>query len=118
MISVVEGGDDLSFRSTQVVAPRESLSSIVEIVSRPLSESRRLCSSLPKIAMPALKIKAAAVHAAPVYMNKADTLKKVASFIENAERCVDYLVFPETFVPGYPVGGVSQVTIAHKVDIK
>ncbi|KIX00915.1 uncharacterized protein Z518_09980 [Rhinocladiella mackenziei CBS 650.93] len=48
------------------------------------------------------KIKAAAVHAAPVFMNKKATLDKVASFIEAAEGSIDYLVFPETFVPGYP----------------
>lgn len=48
-------------------------------------------------------IKAAAVHAAPVFMNKKATLEKVASFIEKAAGSVDLLVFPETFVPGYPV---------------
>lgn len=48
---------------------------------------------------------AAAVHSAPVFMDKAATLKKVVSIVENAKasKSVDFLVFPETFVPGYPV---------------
>ena len=48
----------------------------------------------------------AAAHAAPVFMNKAATIKKVISLIEQAAKDdVKLLVFPETFVPGYPVGG-------------
>jgi len=50
----------------------------------------------------ALKVRAAAVHAAPVFMDKMATLEKVADFIEKAEGSIDLLVFPETFVPGYP----------------
>ena len=53
------------------------------------------------------KITAAAVHAAPVFMDKKATLQKVATFIKEAEGKVDYLVFPETFVPGYPVSTTS-----------
>jgi nitrilase len=49
------------------------------------------------------KVTAAAVHAAPVYMDKEATLAKVAGFIKNSKGRVDYLVFPEAFVPGYPV---------------
>ena len=49
------------------------------------------------------KITAAAVHAAPVFMDKKATLDKVATFVKEAKGKVDYLVFPETFVPGYPV---------------
>jgi len=51
------------------------------------------------------KFKVAAAHAAPVFMNKAATIKKVVSLIEQAAKDdVKLLVFPETFVPGYPVG--------------
>ncbi len=50
------------------------------------------------------KFKAAAVHAAPVYMDKTATLQKVIRLIKQAgEEGIDLLVFPETFVPGYPV---------------
>ena len=55
------------------------------------------------------KIKAAAVHAAPVFMNKQATLEKVASFIQEAEGSIDFLVFPETFVPGYPVNDFGNL---------
>ena len=50
------------------------------------------------------KFKAAAVHAAPVYMNKKATLEKVVRLIKQAgQEAIKLLVFPETFVPGYPV---------------
>jgi predicted amidohydrolase len=50
------------------------------------------------------KFKVAAAHAAPVFMNKAATLQKVVRLIEQAgKQDVKVLVFPETFVPGYPV---------------
>ncbi|KAF7302841.1 CN hydrolase domain-containing protein [Mycena kentingensis (nom. inval.)] len=49
------------------------------------------------------KIKAAAVHAAPVYMNKSATTAKVIDLIQQAgQRDIQLLVFPETFIPGYP----------------
>lgn len=50
------------------------------------------------------KFKAAAVHAAPVYMNKQATLEKVGRLVKQAgQDGIKLLVFPETFVPGYPV---------------
>jgi predicted amidohydrolase len=52
-----------------------------------------------------MRFKAAAVHAAPVYMNKAATIRKTVNLIEQAAaKDIKLLVFPETFVPGYPVG--------------
>ncbi|MFE1406129.1 carbon-nitrogen hydrolase family protein [Streptomyces sp. NPDC058770] len=45
----------------------------------------------------------AAVHAAPVFMDTEATLDKVVGLVERAGReGIDLLVFPETFVPGYP----------------
>lgn len=50
------------------------------------------------------KFKVAAAHAAPVFMNKAATIRKTVALIEQAaENDVKLLVFPETFIPGYPV---------------
>lgn len=50
------------------------------------------------------KIKVAAAHAAPVFMNKEATTRKVIRLIEQAGKDkIDLLVFPETFIPGYPV---------------
>ncbi len=50
------------------------------------------------------KVVVAAVHAAPVFMNKAATTDKVIGLIEQAgKENIELLVFPETFIPGYPV---------------
>jgi len=50
------------------------------------------------------KFRVAAAHAAPVFMNKAATIKKTVQLIEEAAtNDVKLLVFPETFIPGYPV---------------
>jgi nitrilase len=49
------------------------------------------------------KVHAAAVHAAPIFMNKAATLAKVTQIIREAKKQnIELLAFPETFVPGYP----------------
>ncbi|CAH0026341.1 unnamed protein product [Clonostachys rhizophaga] len=49
------------------------------------------------------KVTVAAVHAAPVFMDKAATTEKVIKLIEQAGReNIELLVFPETFIPGYP----------------
>lgn len=56
------------------------------------------------------KLRVAAVHAAPVFMSKSGTIAKVIKFIEDAEGWLDFLVFPETFVPGYPVSLIPLPT--------
>ncbi|KAF7880319.1 uncharacterized protein EAF02_007165 [Botrytis sinoallii] len=49
------------------------------------------------------KVIAAAVHAAPVFMDKKGSIEKVLQLIkEGKEQEIELLVFPETFVPGYP----------------
>lgn len=54
--------------------------------------------------LPTLKLRAAAVHAAPIYMDREKTTAKVVQLIEDAgKKGLDLLVFPETFIPGYPV---------------
>ncbi|ROW13018.1 hypothetical protein VPNG_05906 [Cytospora leucostoma] len=56
------------------------------------------------MAVPRFKMKVAAVHAAPVYMDKEATTAKVVSIIKDAgEQGIKLLAFPETFIPGYPV---------------
>jgi len=60
------------------------------------------------------KFKVAAAHAAPVFMNKAATIRKTVRLIEQAaEDDVKVLVFPETFIPGYPVGDSPFYSILH-----
>ena len=49
------------------------------------------------------KLKAAAVQAAPVYLDLDATTDKVCGFIRTAaENGADIVVFPEAFIPGYP----------------
>ncbi|OTA79667.1 hypothetical protein M434DRAFT_25690 [Hypoxylon sp. CO27-5] len=49
------------------------------------------------------KIKACALHAAPIYMDKAASLRKVISLISQAAvEDIELLAFPEVFVPGFP----------------
>ena len=56
------------------------------------------------MAPPQVKVKVAAVHAAPVFMDKKATTEKVVKLIEQAGKDnIELLVFPETFIPGYPV---------------
>lgn len=57
-----------------------------------------------KMAPKETKFKVAAAHAAPVFMDKAATIKKTIQLIEQAAKNdIKLLVFPETFIPGYPV---------------
>jgi predicted amidohydrolase len=49
------------------------------------------------------KVKLAAAHVAPVFMNTAATVDKACAWIERAaDENVDLLVFPEVFLPGFP----------------
>ena len=49
--------------------------------------------------------KIALVQAEPVMFNKSASLKKVLQYInEAASQKPNLIVFPELFIPGYPVG--------------
>lgn len=49
-------------------------------------------------------VKVAAAHAAPVYMDAPATVKKAVSIIDEAARHgAELVVFPESFIPGFPV---------------
>lgn len=62
------------------------------------------------------KFKVAAAHAAPVFMDKAATIKKTVRLIEQAgAEDIKLLVFPETFIPGYPVRQVCPLPPRHVV---
>ncbi len=50
------------------------------------------------------EVKVAAVHAASVYMNAQATLEKALAYIAEASRNgADLVVFPESYIPGFPV---------------
>lgn len=50
----------------------------------------------------------------PVFMDKAATLKKTIKIIEDAgKQELELLVFPETYVPGYPVCVSNLVPAPH-----
>ena len=50
------------------------------------------------------RIKAAAVHAAPVFLDKAATTEKAISIIREAARNgAELIAFPETYIPAFPV---------------
>src|SRR3989304_9606963 len=52
---------------------------------------------------PKQKYIAAAVQAAPVFLNRRETVGKVCSLIEEArDNGADLIVFPEAFIPAYP----------------
>ena len=56
--------------------------------------------------------KAAAVHAAPVFLNAAATTEKTISLIHEAARAGAALVaFPETFIPAFPVWAALSAPI-------
>lgn len=49
-------------------------------------------------------VKVASVHAAPVYMNARATLEKALTLIADAKsHGAELVVFPESFIPGFPV---------------
>lgn len=54
--------------------------------------------------MPLPTVKVAAMHAAPVYMDRDATLQKALSLIaEAANKGAQLIVFPESFIPGFPI---------------
>lgn len=65
--------------------------------------------------MPKLpKFKAAAVHAAPVFLDKAATTDKVVSIVREAARSgAELIAFPETYLPAFPVWAALWAPIAN-----
>lgn len=59
----------------------------------------------------------AAVHANAVFMDRDASAEKAISYIEDAGRAgIEFLVFPESFIPGYPYWG-SLYPTASQVEV-
>jgi len=62
--------------------------------------------------------KIALVQAEPVLFNKKESLKKALNYInESAVHNPDLIVFPELFIPGYPVGMNFGFSIGKRTDV-
>ena len=64
-----------------------------------------------------MKVKVAVVQDAPVFFDKGKTLQKVENITKQyAKQGCDLIVFPESFVPGYPRGFSFGATIGSRTD--
>ena len=64
-----------------------------------------------------MKIKVAVVQDAPMFFNKEATIQKVETIVKQyASSGCDLIVFPESFIPGYPRGFSFGATIGNRKD--
>jgi len=62
-----------------------------------------------------MKVKVAVIQESPVFFNKDASLQKVSSLCKTyAARGCQLLVFPESFIPGYPRGFTFGATIGNR----
>lgn len=62
-----------------------------------------------------MKVKVAVIQESPVFFDKEATLKKVAALVATyAKQGCQLLVFPESFIPGYPRGFTFGATIGNR----
>ena len=64
-----------------------------------------------------MKVKVGVVQYSPVFFNKEASFKKLAELAEeNASKGCQLLVFPESFIPGYPRGFDFGATVGNRTD--
>lgn len=64
-----------------------------------------------------MKIKVAVVQDSPVFFDKEATFKKIETIcINNASKGCQLIVFPESFIPGYPRGLSFGTTIGERTE--
>jgi len=64
-----------------------------------------------------MKVKVGLVQESPVFFNKEQTLQKVESLVkENAKKGCGLMVFPESFIPGYPRGFNFGANVGRRTD--
>lgn len=60
------------------------------------------------------RFKAAAVHAAPVFLDRAATTEKAVSILREAARNgAEFVAFPETYIPAFPVWAATGAPITN-----
>ena len=65
-----------------------------------------------------MKIKVAVVQDSPVFFDKDKTIDKVEQIvIEHSKLGCDLIVFPESFVPGYPRGFSFGAVVGSRSDV-
>ena len=64
-----------------------------------------------------MSIKVGLVQESPVFFNKVETISKIEKLTKSyaAQGC-DLLVFPESFIPGYPRGFTFGATIGSRTE--
>lgn len=78
------------------------------VAARPAHQQRLLTAAAGYPLMSSVSsypcFKAAAVHAAPIYLNREATLNKACDLIHEAARQgAQFIAFPESFLPGFPI---------------
>ena len=64
-----------------------------------------------------MKVKAAVVQDSPIFFDKEGTIAKVEAITkEQAQQGCELIVFPESFIPGYPRGFTFGATIGSRSD--
>lgn len=62
-----------------------------------------------------MKVKVGVVQEHPVFFDKEGTIDKIETLLrENAKEAYDLMVFPESFIPGYPRGFTFGATIGKR----
>ncbi|MFB0945257.1 MAG: nitrilase-related carbon-nitrogen hydrolase, partial [Spirosomataceae bacterium] len=64
-----------------------------------------------------MKVKACVIQDSPVFFDKEATLQKVADLTRKyAAAGCELIVFPESFIPGYPRGFTFGATVGSRTD--
>ncbi len=64
-----------------------------------------------------MKVKVCLIQDSPVFFNKEGTLQKVEQLVdENSKKGCELIVFPESFIPGYPRGFSFGANIGRRTD--
>lgn len=62
-----------------------------------------------------MKVKVGVVQEHPIFFDKKATIDKIESLLaENRKEAYDLMVFPESFIPGYPRGFTFGATIGKR----